>query len=247
MGFFAFDGTVKSLPCSVEDYVYDDIDTTKGQQVSAGLNNLFTEVVWWYPTQGSAFNNRSVVYNYGEQVSPPLGTWYTNTNENSIRTSWIDSLIYPKPYATKYNSSGTGTFPTVIGEEGLGQSVLFEHETGTDQINPDGTTTTLTSFVRSFNFSLSKDQTEVFLSMRRFLPNFKVLTGNCQITIGISDWPADTTINSTYSPFTITSTTQFVSTRARGRYANIQIENLNEGENWKFGTFQVDVQPDGRR
>jgi hypothetical protein len=246
-GFFAFDGTVKSLPCSVEDYVYDDIDTTKGQQVSAGLNNLFTEVVWWYPTQGSTFNNRAVAYNYGEQASPQLGTWYTNTNENSIRTSWIDSLIYPKPYATKYNSSGTGTFPTVIGEDGLGQSVLFEHETGTDQINPDGTTTTLTSFVRSFSFSLSKDQTEVFLSMRRFLPNFKVLTGNCQITIGISDWPADATINSTYSPFTITSATQFVSTRARGRYANIQIENLNEGENWKFGTFQVDVQPDGRR
>jgi hypothetical protein len=54
------------LHCSVEDYVYDDIDTTKGQQIFAGLNNLFTEVVWWYPTQGSAFNNRSVVYNYGE-------------------------------------------------------------------------------------------------------------------------------------------------------------------------------------
>ena len=49
-GFFAFDGTVNSLPCSVEDYVFDDVDTTKGQQVNAGLNNLFTEVVWWYPT-----------------------------------------------------------------------------------------------------------------------------------------------------------------------------------------------------
>jgi hypothetical protein len=118
---------------------------------------------------------------------------------------------------------------------------------GLTRVNPDGTTTTLTSFVRSFSFSLSKDQTEVFLSMRRFLPNFKLLTGNCQITIGISDWPADATINSTYSPFTITSATQFISTRARGRYANIQIENLNEGEDWKFGTFQVDVQPDGRR
>ena len=60
-GFFAFDGTVKSLPCGVEDYVYDDIDTTKGQQISAGLNNLFTEVTWWYPTSGSDFNNRYVV------------------------------------------------------------------------------------------------------------------------------------------------------------------------------------------
>ena len=65
-GFFAFDGTVNSLPCSVEDYVFDDVDTTKGQQICAGLNNLFTEVTWWYPSQGSDFNNRSVAYNYGE-------------------------------------------------------------------------------------------------------------------------------------------------------------------------------------
>ena len=52
-GFFSFDGTVNSLPCSVEDFVYDDIDTTKGQQICAGINNLFTEVIWWYPTSGS--------------------------------------------------------------------------------------------------------------------------------------------------------------------------------------------------
>ena len=60
-GFFSFDGTVNTLPCSVEDYVYDDVDTTKGQQVNAGINNLFTEVTWWYPTSGSEFNNRYVV------------------------------------------------------------------------------------------------------------------------------------------------------------------------------------------
>ena len=51
-GFFAFDGTVKTLLSSVEDYVYDDFDTTKGQQVCAGINNLFSEVIWWYPTSG---------------------------------------------------------------------------------------------------------------------------------------------------------------------------------------------------
>ena len=246
-GFFMFDGTVKALPCSVEDYVYDDIDTTKGQQISAGLNNLYTEVTWWYPTQGSTFNNRSVVYNYGEVKADALGTWYTNTSEDSIRTSWIDTLIYPRPYATKYNSSNVGTFPVVIGEDGLGQTILFEQETGTDQINPDGTTTALTSFVQSFNFSLQKDQSEVFLAMRRFLPNFKVLTGSNQVTIGVSNWPSEAASQSTYSPFTILPDTQYKSTRARGRYANIKIENINVGENWRFGTFQVDIQPDGRR
>jgi len=246
-GFFAFDGTVKSLPCSVEDYVYDDVDTTKGQQINAGLNNLFTEVTWWYPTQGSDFNNRSVVYNYGETSKMPMGNWYTNVDTNSIRTSWIDTLIYPRPYATKYNSTSTGTFPTVIGETGLGQTVFFEHETGNDQINPDGSTTILTSFIQSFNFSLQAQQSEIFLAMRRFLPNFKVLTGSNLITIGVSDWPANTAGNSSFSPFTITSTTQYKDTRARGRYANIKIENINVGETWRFGTFQVDLQPDGRR
>ena len=247
-GFFSFDGTVNTLPCSVEDYVYDDVDTTKGQQVTAGINNLFTEVVWWYPTAGSEFNNRYVVFNYGQSNGQlPMGNWYTGVNVNSIRTSWIDSLVYPKPYATAYNSSNDGTFPVVIGQSGLGASVFFEQETGTDQVNPDGSTTILTSFVQSFDFSLQANQSEIFLAMRRFLPNFKVLTGNNQVTIGVSDYPSDSVAATRLSPFTIDATTDKVDTRARGRYASIKIENINLGETWRFGTFQVDLQPDGRR
>jgi len=247
-GFFSFDGTVNSLACSLEDDIYDNIDTTKGQQINAGINNLFTEVTWWYPTSGSDFNNRYVAYNYGEDNARlPMGNWYGGTNTNSIRTTWIDSLIYPKPYATAYNSTSTGTFPAIVGQTGLGQSVLFEHEIGTDQINPDGSTTILTSFVQSFSFSLQKDQSEIFLAMRRFLPNFKVLTGNNKVTIGISDFPAESRTDSSLSPFTITSSTNKVDTRARGRYASIKIENTGSGEAWRFGTFQVDIQPDGRR
>jgi len=247
-GFFSFDGTVNTLPCSVEDYIYDDIDTTKGQQICAGINNLFTEVIWWYPTANATFNDRYVVYNYGQDNARlPMGNWYTGTNTNSIRTTWIDSLVYPKPYATAYNSTATGTFPVIQGETGLGQTVLFEHEIGTDQVNPDGSTTALTSFVESFSFSLQKDQSEIFLAMRRFLPNFKVLTGNNQVTISVKDFPADPSAATTLSPFTITSSTTKVDTRARGRYANIKIENTGAGESWRFGTFQVDLQPDGRR
>ena len=246
-GFFAFDGTVNSLPCSVEDYVFDDVDTTKGQQVNAGLNNLFTEVVWWYPTAGSDFNNRSVSYNYGEAKQPPLGTWVTNTNTNFNRTTWMDTLIYPQPYATSYNSTGTGTFPVVVGESGLGNTTYFAQETGTDQINPDGSTTALESFIQSFSFSLQPDQSEVFLAMRRFLPNFKVLTGNNQITISVKDFPADNDVATALSPFTVNSTTTKIDTRARGRYANLKIANTAAGESWRFGTFQVDIQPDGRR
>ena len=249
-GFFSFDGTVNTLACSVEDYVYDDFDTTKGQQVNAGINNLYTEVTWWYPTQGSEFNNRYVVFNYGQNnAQVPMGNWYTGINSNSIRTTWIDSLVYPQPYATAYNSSDDGTFPVVIGQSGLGASVFFEQEVGTDQVNPDGTTTILTSFIESFDFALQTDQGigEYFLAMRRFLPNFKNLVGDIDITISVADYPADPNTATTLSPFTINSTTTKIDTRARGRYASIKIENTGSGQSWRFGTFQADLQPDGRR
>ena len=156
-GFFMFDGTVKSLPCSVEDYVYDQADTTKGQQIYAGLNNQFTEVTWYYPSQGSEYNDQYVVYNYGAGGEKlPGGVWYIGTES---RTTWIDASVYPKPFATKFNDSDTGTFPVIVGESGLGQTVLFEHEVGTDQVNPDGSTTTVTSFVKSYDFDLQTQGT----------------------------------------------------------------------------------------
>ena len=75
----------------------------------------------------------------------------------------------------------------------------------------------------------------------------QVLSGNNQITLAVKDFPADSDTQTSLSPFTITSSTTKVDTRARGRYANIKIENTGVGESWRFGTFQVDLQPDGRR
>mgnify|MGYP005817132955 CR=1 FL=1 len=246
-GFFAFDGTVNSLPCAVEDYVYDNFDTTKGQQVSAGINNLFTEVIWYYPSSGSTYNDKYVVFNYGESKQVPMGNWYTGVNTNSIRTSWIDAIVYPKPYSTYFNSGAVGTFPEIIGALGLGQTTFYEQETGTDQINPDGSTTALTSYIESYDIALQQEQPELFLAMRRFVPDFKTLTGNAKVTIGLKDYPSSTAGNSTFSPFTITSATTKEDTRARGRYASLKIENDSAGETWRFGTFQIDLQPDGRR
>ena len=254
-GFFMFDGTVKSLPCSVEDFVFDNFDTTKGQQVSAGINNLYTEVVWYYPSAGSEYNDKYVVYNYGEQMRG--GVWYIGTE---ARTTWIDATIYPTPFATKYDSTATGTFPVIVGESGLGQTTLFEHEVGTDQVNPDGTTTTVTSFVKSYDFDLQQRQRnaqgrpsgpsisgEVFLAMRRFVPDFKTLQGNAKVTLGVKRYPQQSETTTTLSPFTITSSTDKKDTRARGRFVNVKIENDSVSESWRFGTFKIDVQPDGRR
>jgi len=247
-GFFMFDGTVKSLPCSVEDYVYDQADTTKGQQIYAGLNNLYTEVVWYYPSTSSEYNDQYVIYNYGEGSGKqiPEGVWYTGTE---ARTTWIDASVYPKPFATKFNDSATGTFPVIVGESGLGQTVLFEHEVGTDQVNPDGSTTTVTSFVKSYDFDLQSQGTvgEVFLAVRRFIPDFKDLQGNAKVTLAVKRYPQQSDTSTSLSPFTITTSTNKKDTRARGRFVNIKIENDSNSESWRFGTMRLDIQPDGRR
>src|SRR6056300_2000880 len=214
-GFFMFDGTVKSMPCSVEDYVYDQADTTKGQQVYAGLNNQFTEVTWYYPSQGSEYNDQYIVFNYGEQMKG--GVWYIGTE---ARTTWIDSTVYPNPFSTKFNDSSSGTFPVIIGESGLGQTTFFEQEVGTDQVNPDGSTTTVTSFVQSYDFDLQQRQRsatgqatgptiagDVFLAVRRFVPDFKDLQGNCKVTLAIKRYPQQSDTVTSLSPFTITSST----------------------------------------
>ena len=258
-GFFMFDGTVKSLPCTVEDFVYNNFDTTKGQQVAAGINNLFTEVVWYYPSQGSSFNDKYVVFNYGESSSSrmPGGIWYTGTES---RTSWIDAIVYPKPYGTKYDSTANGTFPAVVGQDGLGQTKFFEHEVGTDQVNEDGSTTIVTSFVKSYDIDIEQRQRgaagmpsgpkvsgEFLLAMRRFVPDFKALTGNAKVSLGVKRYPQESDTTTALSPFTITSTTIKKDTRARGRFVNVKIENDSSGEEWRFGTLRLDIQGDGRR
>ena len=254
-GFFMFDGTVKSMPCSVEDYVYDQADTTKGQQIYAGINNLFTEVVWYYPSTNSEYNDQYVVFNYGEPMKG--GTWYIGTE---ARTSWIDATVYQKPIATKFDSTTTGTFPVIVGESGLGQTTLFEHEVGTDQVNPDGSTTTVTSFIKSFDFDLQARQKDaqgkstgptvsgdVFLAMRRFVPDFKDLQGNATVTLAVKRYPQQSDTVTSLSPFTINANTDKKDTRARGRFVNIKIENTDVSESWRFGTLRIDIQPDGKR
>tara|TARA_R100000654_G_scaffold1665_5_gene5976 strand:+ start:1676 stop:3628 length:1953 start_codon:yes stop_codon:yes gene_type:complete len=256
-GFFLYDGTVKSIPCTVEDFVYDNFDTTKGQQVAAGLNNLFTEITWYYPSSSSEYNDKYVVFNYGESAGVRGGVWYTGTE---ARTSWIDSNVYPNPFATKYDSTADGTFPVIVGQDDLGQTTYFEHEIGTDQINPNGTTTTVTSFIESFDIDLqsrAKDAKgkatgpkiagEIFLAMRRFVPDFKTLQGNAKVSLDVKRYPQQSSSQTALSPFTINSSTEKKDTRARGRFISVKIENDASSESWRFGTLRLDIQPDGRR
>tara|TARA_R100000008_G_scaffold76189_1_gene55892 strand:+ start:11 stop:1132 length:1122 start_codon:yes stop_codon:yes gene_type:complete len=251
-GFFVYDGTVKSLPCLVEDFVFTatgtnaatdniGINYSNGEQVYAGLNHLYEEITWFYPKNGSDEVDRQVTYNYAENI------WHTGS---LARTSWADSTLYDNPYATAYNTTGVPSFPTIQGVTAEnGATTYYAHESGTDQTDNDGNVTqTITSYLQSGDFDLSiEGDGQFFMSMRRFIPDFKRIVGNARITIGLKRYPSSTSASSPLGPFTITSTTDKVDTRARSRFASVKIENTANGESWRYGTFRADVQPDGMR
>jgi len=88
---------------------------------------------------------------------------------------------------------------------------------------------------------------QFFMSIRRFVPDFKTLQGNAKVTLAVKRYPQQSETTTSLSPFTITSSTDKKDTRARGRYVNVKIENDSASESWRFGTFKIDIQPDGRR
>ena len=87
----------------------------------------------------------------------------------------------------------------------------------------------------------------MFMSMKRFVPDFKLLQGNAEITIRLRNYPTDTATSSPLGPFTISNTTDKVDTRARSRFASLKVANLSTDQNWRYGTFRADIQPDGMR
>jgi hypothetical protein len=243
-GFFRFSGNLESMICLVEDFVYDDLNTTASQLINLGVNNLFGEIIWFYPTSNSEIINRCVTYNYTES-SPQRPIWTTGSLN---RTTWQDSAIFGKPHATYYET--TGTSYDVVGNTD-GSTIYYEHETGTDQVNVSATTT-IASNIESGDFDISQQEGlngdgEYIMKIRRFIPDFLSQTGNTQVTLNIRDYPNQTQASSSLGPFTITSSTTKVDTRARARLISLKIANTGSSQNWKLGGFRLDIQPDGRR
>jgi len=255
-GFFRYAGKLESLPCLVEDHVYDDINLDSGNQmVSAGLNNLFGEVIWFYPTSSSSVVNRQVTYNYFDS-SPQRPVWTVGT---LARTMWQDSAVFGLPHATEYDAATDTSFDVVGNTEG--RTTYYQHETGTDQVR-GGATTAILSNISSGDFDITQQRAaqgqqtgaatfrgdgEFLMKVRRFIPDFISQTGSTRITLNLRDFPNDARASSSLGPFDITSSTKKIDTRARGRAVSLKIENTSTNQSWKLGTFRLDIQPDGRR
>jgi hypothetical protein len=227
--FYQFDGAIKKLDCTVQDFVFDDINSTAQGQVSIAVNTDFNEVTWFYASESSNFLDRSVTYNYLENV------WYTN--DGFVRTSWVDRGVYSKPYATFYDPNSLPNNNTILGVT-AGCTTLFEHEDG---FNDDGEA--MDCQITSGDFDI-KEGDEVFLCSR-VIPDFKDQSGDTTMKIEFANYPASTNTRS----FTATTspTTKFFSVRGRGRQANVKISSNAIDSNWRFGTVRLDVNPDGRR
>jgi hypothetical protein len=225
--FYLYDGTVKKLPCSVQDYVFEDFSIANYPETYAGINSEFNEITWFYPSAASTQIDRAVTYNYLEK------SWHTS---NLDRTTWSDYGVYQQPYATKYFPNNTATTPTVIGLT-AGATTFYEHEVGFDD---DGTA--MTAFITSGDFDIQDGQQ--MLSISRGIPDFKDQVGDATIKLGLKSFPSQT---STDISRTITTNTTKFDLRGRGRQANVDIRSTDVGANWRYGTLRLDVKPDGGR
>jgi hypothetical protein len=254
-GFFMYDGTVKQLPSLVEDFVF----TTQGDalginynanQIAYGYHNsLYNEVGWYYAASGSQQINRNVVFNFLEQ------TWTTGS---LARTSYNDAQTYALPYATQFTINTIPSFPTINGATNTyGSSKYWAHETGVNEVDANGVSTAITSYIQSGDYDLDVQQGmagdgENIMRVSRFIPDFKNLSGNAKITMFFRNYPnqaeqSDSNGPLITGPFTCNSTTTFVSTRVRGRQVSLKIENDAVNQSWRYGTLRLDIQAGGRR
>jgi hypothetical protein len=240
--FYTYSGRVDTLPCTIRQYIFTDINFTQSALIFAGVNNKFTEIIWFYPSANSNEIDRYVVFNYLENI------WYYGQLE---RTAWIDSGVFNNPV-------------------GLADGWVYQHENGTDDGQPLGAPPlAITSYIQSADVDIADG--DKFMLVRRVIPdvNFRgsettnPVTGatiipEADITVGVRNFPgaASSIVNAegqTTGATIVTATatvdqyTNQVFIRARGRQMNFKIGSDTVGTQWQLGLPRIDARPDGTR
>jgi len=229
--FYVFDGTVKKLPSTVQDYVFEDINLVQSYKIAASLNSQFNEITWFYCSAGSDYVDRCVTYNYLENV------WAIGSLS---RTAWQDVGAYDYPMATEYLRTSTeNTINTIYGLT-AGRTMVYQQEFGK---NANGDP--MTAFITSGYFDIGDGDQMMY--MKRFIPDFKDQNGDLTVNLYLRAYPQATATSSSLDPYTISPGTQKVDTRARGRQIQLKISSDEVDTSWRYGTMRVDIQPDGLR
>ena len=228
-GFYTYGGAIQQLPCTVDAYVFNDLNETQTHQIFGFLNKAFDEVGWFYCSSGELVIDKYVVYNYEEKV------W---TIGELTRTTWLDEGIFKDPKAT-YSSSNVG--------------YLYDHETGNDA---DGAAM-INVFIESSDFDIAPAGEE-FQFISKIIPDIKFTgtgdTGSsgqkADIVLKRRNYPGeDLTTAVTGS---CTSVTTKIDTRVRGRQAVLRVQSNDDdttetGMSFRVGAMRLDARPDGRR
>ncbi len=256
-GFFRYTGKLESMDCLVEDYVYDNLNTTSNQFVYCGINNLFGEITWFYPEANSNVNTQSVTYSYLDSTAKrPI--WFVNASSLFIRTTWQDSAVFGLPHATQYDAGTDSSFDVTGNTDGV--TYYYEHETGLNQIRL-GVITAIPANITSGDYDITqkvirgaatnmadlRGDGENIMRVSRIIPDFISQAGSTIVQLDLRNYPNDTAASSSLGPFTITSSTDKVDTRARGRAIALKISNTAVDTSWKLGTFRLDIHSGGRR
>jgi len=169
----------------------------------------------------------------------------------------VDSAVFSKPHATYYNESDDASFDVTGNTDG--STIYYTHETGTDQIVAGGTVTAVIGTITSGDFDITQKKSstgsvvgmpdlrgdgEYIMRISRFLPDFITQTGNTQVSFVTKNYPNSSGTTTNYST---SNTTTKVDTRLRARSISMKIANTATSEDWKLGTFRLDIHPGGRR
>jgi hypothetical protein len=237
--FYVYSGQIQTLPTTVREYVYKDINFAQSDQIVSGTNEGFNEIWWFYPSADSNWNNRYVIYNHLEQV------WYFG---NLGRTAWLDTplrdfptALFTEPYTYE---------DTIAGTPNSGN--LFAHEVG---VNDDELP--MACFIQSNDFDLAEG--DQFMLTRRIIPdvNFNQSTA---ATPGVTfemrprNFPGSTYSSDPSDTQSVLTTianvdvyTDQVFIRARARQMALKVASDTIGVQWQLGSPRLDVRPDGRR
>ena len=232
--FYMYSGRVETLPCSLRQYIFADINKDQSFQVFAGSNEAYNEIWWFYCSSTSNVVDKYVIYNYLDRV------WYYGS---MARTAWLDSGIRPYPMAADYNNR------------------ILYHESSVDDVS-GLTPVPIESYVQSSDFDIGDGHNFGFVW--RILPDINFNGSNVEnptvtMTVrprqnsgtpyGVSDSPAVVSADDfRLAPqYTIQEFTGQVYTRLRGRQLAFRIESTGLGVSWQLGSPRIDIRNDGRR
>jgi hypothetical protein len=247
--FYMYSGRVQTLPSTLREYVYNDINLEQSYQFMAGTNEGYNEIWWQYCSAGSTVIDRYVIYNHLDNVWY-YGDWDNYQGVSQGRTAWLDSPLRAYPMATTYGVAG-----------GSSNTQLLYHESGVDDgtVNPS---VPIVATVTSSDFDIGDGHNFGFVW--RLIPDLTFDGSNvnqptAMFTVlprtfpganyGPSNDPAVTSTQNYQNQrtYAIQQFTQQVYVRIRGRQMAFQVSSDTLGVQWQLGVPRIDIRPDGRR